>query len=113
MARNKGGNGKQTSRLIQKQGKAQPPPPALKTMSTNMKLSPMQKLVIKKLREGWVLVTNSGMKGADVAGKVIEDKFHISNRVFWNLVDKGMIYQSGMEDRFYYILTEKGKTIKL
>lgn len=75
-----------------------------------VKLTPVQNKVIWCLQNGWVLITDSSMKGAEV-GNTAKECFHISNRVFWNLVDKEMVYQM-LEWPFYYVLTQQGEKIK-
>jgi hypothetical protein len=77
---------------------------------SEIKLTPVQNKVIWCLQNGWILITDSGMKGA-IVGATTKDQFKINNRVFWNLVDKGMIYQS-LEWPFHYVLTKEGKSIK-
>lgn len=76
-----------------------------------IKLTPKQKEVIKALQDDFILITGNDMKGADVAKGYLY--FHITNRVFWNLVDKGLIYQTGQEGHFNFELTPLGKSIPL
>ncbi len=76
-----------------------------------LKLSKKQKEVMKDLRNGYELATNSDTRGAEVCHKS-GNQYHINNRVFWNLVDMGLIFQN-IEERFQYTLTELGKTIEL
>lgn len=77
-----------------------------------MKLTPKQNAVIYLLQQGWVLITSAYDKFVTVAGK--SHQFNISITLFWNLVEKGLIYQSmnWEKDRFAYILTKLGKEIK-
>lgn len=75
-----------------------------------IKLTPKQNDVIWCLQNGWVLITDSSSKGAIVA--IAQKEYKINNGVFWNLVDKGLIYQGFAIYRFNYILTDLGKSIK-
>ncbi len=79
-----------------------------------IKLSKLQKKVVKDLQGTYVLVTDQTVKGAWVSQstKYGGDQYHIHNGVFWNLVTKGMIFQS-YSWPFNYVLTEEGKTIKI
>lgn len=81
-----------------------------------MKLTPKQQMVIELLQNGEVLITaaasetDSHKPYAGVTyGKTC---IQLSLRVFWNLVDKGLIVQGGQRERFNYILTEKGRELK-
>lgn len=74
-----------------------------------MKLTPKQNAVMYCLQNGWMLITDCEMRGADVCSKT--HQFHINGNLFWNLVEKGLIFQNSAE-RFYYTLTDLGKTIK-
>lgn len=70
-----------------------------------------QNAVIYCLQNGWAMITDMEMKGAIVCGNKFQ--FKITNRLFWNLVDKGLIYQGNWtEHRYNYVLTTLGKTIK-
>lgn len=75
-----------------------------------MKLTRQQNCVINCLQNGWVLITDSEHKGALVASKT--HQYRIGSRLFWNLVDKDLIYQGGSRDHHDYILTRLGATIK-
>lgn len=76
-----------------------------------MNLSAAQNKVIYALQNGFSLITSNTQKGAAVGSK--EGHFMINNRVFWNLVDKKLIYQSHNRDHhFNYILTDAGSKIK-
>ena len=75
-----------------------------------IKLTPKQNAVIYCLQNGWILVTDSEVRGATVARNKIS--FTINNGVFWNLVDKGLIYQGGNEVRHHFVLTTLGMKIK-
>ncbi len=78
---------------------------------SELKLTPKQNQVIWCLQNNWILVTSCDMKGACVSLNK-ENQFNINNGVFYNLVDKGLIYQSGAESGFWYLLTSLGKSIK-
>lgn len=75
-----------------------------------IKLSKLQKKVMKDLQAGYSIITNCDVRGAWIGNKTME--YHINNRVFYNLVDKGFIYQSFRDD-FHYVLTDYGKNIAL
>lgn len=77
----------------------------------DISLSPVQNKTIWCLQNGYVLITDSEITGADVAHDN-GNSFHINNGVFYRLVHLGLIYQSGSENHFNYLLTPKGKTIK-
>lgn len=80
-----------------------------------MKLTPKQNEVIYLLQNGEILITDSDTKGALLTNstKTINGSIRLNNRIFWNLVDKDLIYQgSWMESRCSFILTKKGKEIK-
>lgn len=77
-------------------------------------LTPKQQMVIELLQNGELLITNSAnppyekaYAGVTYRGPTIQ----ISLRVFWNLVEKDLIYQQ-QTPPFNYILTEKGKSLK-
>ena len=80
-----------------------------------MKLTNKQKEVIKDIQCGACICTDSSMKGAVISyptslgGK----QYHINNRVFWNLVDKGLIAQGGHREHFNYLLTTVAEKLKL
>lgn len=75
----------------------------------NTKLSPLQKKVVKCLQDDFVLITDNQIKGAMVGNS--KGEFHISNRVFCNLIDKGLIYQQ-LQYPFNYILSIAGQNYK-
>lgn len=75
-----------------------------------IKLTPKQKEVVKRLQNGYVLITDCDNIGAWVGST--KDQFYIGGRVFWNLVHKGIIYQE-LGYPFNYVLTQLGKTIQL
>jgi len=77
-----------------------------------IELSKKQKEVVSILQRGGCLITSNEMKGAEVWDIVTNKSFRISNRVFWNLVDKGMIFQN-MNKHQNYTITKYGKTIEL
>lgn len=77
-----------------------------------MKLSPLQIKVIKCLQNDWWLFTDNTIKGAEVISENGKEQFHVSNRVFYNLLQKDLIYQQH-EHPFNYVLTLEGETIKL
>jgi hypothetical protein len=76
----------------------------------SVKLTPKQNEVVWCLQNGWVLITDSAIKGA-IVGKGRSDSFTIGNGVFWNLVNKGIIHQM-IRYPFWYVLTELGETFK-
>jgi hypothetical protein len=84
----------------------------IKSADKKIKLSPKQKEVIKDLQNGWSLCTSSDVKGAWVSKSKNVKEYHINNRVFWNLVDKGLIFKN-FRAHFNYTLTALGKTIEL
>lgn len=75
-----------------------------------VKLTTKQKQVIRDLQGGSILITDSEMTGADVAAP--SGVYHITNRVFWKLVDLDLIFQNPRE-RHYYTLTILGKNLKI
>lgn len=76
-----------------------------------MKLTVKQNAVIWCLQNGWELITSNDIPGALVVTK--KHEYRISNRLFWNLVDKGLIYQGSWDKhRYDYVLTPFGKNIK-
>ena len=74
-----------------------------------IKLTPKQNAVIYLLQNGWELITDSEMRGAEVCNST--HQFHINGGLFWNLVEKGLIFQNRMKGD-WYTLTELGKEIK-
>lgn len=68
-------------------------------------LTRLQKDVIILLNQGWELITDSEVKGAQVCCSS-NNGFHIDNGVFFRLVNKGFIYQQS-EWPFNYVLTPK------
>lgn len=81
-------------------------------MSNDLKLTPKQKKVVRDVRDGgYVIITNCEMRGA-IIGRTSGDQYEIGTRLFWNMVDKGLIYQQ-LGYPFNYVLTEKAKNIKL
>lgn len=76
-----------------------------------MKLTPRQNEVIWCLQNGWILIANSEHKGAWVS-KDGGGQYGIGTRLFWNLVDLGLIYQGGERHGFSYILTPLGLEVK-
>lgn len=76
----------------------------------NDMLTERQNAVINCLQNGWVLVTDWDSKGADVCNDNYQ--YHITNRLFWNLVDKGLIEQGNAQEFFNYGLTKVGQEIK-
>jgi hypothetical protein len=79
-------------------------------MEKKIKLSEKQKEVIEDLQNGYILITNAEMKGANVA-HIDGTVYHINNRVFWNLVDLKLIFQDSSRQHSY-VLTNLGKTIE-
>lgn len=75
-----------------------------------MKPSKAQKEVIRDLQNGYVLITGNQLKGAVVGSSKRE--YIIGTRLFWNLVDKGLVFQN-MYENYNYTLTELGKQIEL
>jgi len=75
-----------------------------------MKLTPRQKKVIKDLQNGYVLITDNSTTGAWVGNH--KEEYRINNRLFYNLMDLGLIIQQ-YKLPFDYILTPEGKTIQL
>lgn len=74
-------------------------------MEENTKaLSKLQKKVLNDLQNGYILVTSHQLKGGIVCSK--GDEYYITNRVFWNLVDKGIIVQQSQYP-FHFVLTVK------
>lgn len=74
-------------------------------------LTPKQNAVIWCLQNGWILITDSEMKGAIIANNKLQYK--INNRLFWNLVDKDLIYQGDWRNhRYNYVISKLGKSIK-
>jgi hypothetical protein len=84
---------------------------------SSIKLTKLQKKVIKDLRDGMSVITSSEVKGAWISGprSMNREDYHIDNGVFWRLVNKGLIRQGlgGFNDNFDYRLTELGKKVKL
>lgn len=79
-------------------------------MKTIFRLTKQQNAVIYCLQNGWQLITSCEMPGAIVANN--EHEFRIGGRLLWNLVNKGLIYQSGEKHHFNYRLTSLGERIK-
>lgn len=80
-----------------------------------MRLTPKQQMVIELLQNGESLITSAGGGGEKPYAGVTYGKstIQLSLRVFWNLVDKGLIMQGDWEhDRYGFILTEQGKQLK-
>lgn len=78
--------------------------------AVKLPLTPKQSCVIFCLQQGCVLMTSSQYRTAWVGNT--KGQFEISGRVFWNLVDKGLIKQTTWEsDDFDYILTPLGKKV--
>lgn len=79
-----------------------------------LKLSPKQTQVIKDLQTGGVLVTDSSTRGAWIGFLRGDNRqeYYIGNRVFWNLVDKGLIMQE-LGGQFNFELTDAGRTLPL
>lgn len=78
-----------------------------------MKLTKQQNMVINCLQNGWVIITDSEYPGAWVGNSSYQ--FKIVGRLFWNLVEKGLIFQDhghGFGHHWNYILTDEGKGIK-
>ena len=78
-----------------------------------MKLTPAQNKVINCLQNGFSISTDSEVCGAVIGTSDFE--FNIGNRLFWNLVDKGLIMQDTAHrvgGTWGYILTELGENIK-
>lgn len=70
-----------------------------------VKLTTLQKDVLILMNQGWILITSSDHKGAQVCCKT-SNGFRINNGVFFRLVNKGMIYQQP-HPPFEYVLTNK------
>lgn len=80
-----------------------------------IKLTPKQQMVIELLQNGETLITNAAMGGERAYAGVTfgSTTIEISLRVFWNLVDKGLIYQGTWEEhRHNFVLTKTGKDLK-
>lgn len=74
-------------------------------------LTPKQNAVIWCLQNGWILITDSEIKGALVCTEKFE--YRINNGLFYRLVEMGLIYQGDWHTHIYnFVLTEKGKNIK-
>jgi hypothetical protein len=76
--------------------------------AANIKLTPRQKEVVKKLQEGWVFITGSDF-GA-ILSKGYENE-QIRLNLFFNLVKKGIIWQE--HEHYNYILSDLGREIKI
>jgi hypothetical protein len=74
-----------------------------------IRLSQKQKQVIKDLQNDFVLITSNEVNGAWVGNS--KGQYHINNRVFYNLLDKGLINQE-LQYPFNYVLTTLGKIIQ-
>lgn len=76
------------------------------------RLTKQQNKVINCLQNGFSIITGSEMTGAVIRNG--EHQFNIGSRLFWNLYEKGLIFQDCGHGHgtWYYILTELGKTIK-
>ena len=78
--------------------------------AVKLRLTPKQNCVIFCLQQGCCLITGSQYRTAWVAGN--KGQFEISSRLFWRLVDMGLIKQTTWESRnFDYILTALGKKV--
>ena len=78
--------------------------------AVKLPLTPKQSCVIFCLQQGCILIAGSQYRTAWVAGK--KGQFEISSRLFWNLVEKGLIKQTTWEsDDYDYILTPLGKKV--
>jgi hypothetical protein len=78
--------------------------------AVKLPLTPKQSCVIFCLQQGCILITGSQYRTAWVAGK--KGQFEISSRLFWNLVEKGLIKQTTWEsDDYDYILTPLGQKV--
>lgn len=76
--------------------------------SENVKLSNIQRQVVMDLQNGGCLCTDSSSPNVWV-GLPNGSQYMIKGRVFWNLYNKQMIYQS-LKWPFYYILTAQGES---
>ncbi len=75
------------------------------------KLTPKQNSIIYCLQNGWELITSSDSNIIHCCTK--SHQFEFSLTLFYNLLNKGLIYQGNWEQsRFGYILTKKGREIK-
>lgn len=74
-----------------------------------MKLTKQQNKVINCLQNAWVLIADS--ESAWIAVAHPKGDFIIGTRLFWNLVEKGLIYQE-LRSPYDYILTALGEEIK-
>ncbi len=83
-------------------------------MSTEIKLTKKQKEIVKKMREGWVLMVGQSETSGRIYQMVTKgyDRTYFNSTVFSNLLQKDIIYQQNSPP-FDYILTDRGKTIKL
>lgn len=61
------------------------------------------------LQNGWVIISSNESKSV-VCGN-LKSQFTVSATIFWNCVNKGLIYQQS-QSPFHYILTQEGKEIK-
>lgn len=84
------------------------PTKAEEVRAEDIKLSAKHNFIIWCLQNGWELITNNEMRGATCANEHYQ--FQISHTVFWNIHDKGLIWQN-IETNFYE-LTPLGKKVK-
>lgn len=79
-----------------------------------MKLTPKQQMVIELLQNGESLITAAGdAMDKPYAGVTYgKECIQLSLRVFWNLVDKGLVYQGGQRERHCFVISELGKSLK-
>lgn len=84
-------------------------------MENKTRLTPKQQMVIELLQNGESLITSAGGGGEKPYAGVTcgKDCIQLSLRVFWNLVDKGLIRQGDWQtDRFGFVLTKEGRELK-
>lgn len=71
-----------------------------------MEVTKRQKQVLKDVFNGAVFICDSDVTGACISGDNIKEDYHINNGVFFRLVEKKLIYQTGSPN-FDYVLTIK------
>ncbi len=72
-------------------------------------LTNKQNCVIYCLQNGCCLITSSEVKGTWIGGK--KGQFHINGSIFWNLYNKGLIYQRSEKHGYDYGLTLLGEKL--
>lgn len=77
-----------------------------------MKLTNLEKKIVRHLQQGWVLITSSD--SAKIQCCCYEDNgFHFSSKVFYRMVFEKRLLEQELKYPFNWVLSKKGKELNI